>query len=341
MTTTDDPRLADLVRAVDPIAGAPAPDAVDYTALRDRIMAEGASSPQARASQPRTPTARRLASWVAPALAIAATIAVVAIAASAVLWRTPTPVDSTAATPRASAAPGGPVRVPITDLMGAWEISGTGTSLDGRSMAITERQLTVMIECGPVTAWWQPGIRAWVTSAWWAYDKECADEYGAGDEIPAVAPLKLAVSYERSGDGWKLADPSGSTVAELMPQDIDSSPWADWHPLRFDVDPRAWVFPVLAEGLRPATDREMVGTWRREGTDEPGVTIGDSTWTNNGCHGGTAAFTVEPGGFFVTHSFVLLLSWCRPADTDLRTGYAGFDGDILVIDDLRLERVGD
>lgn len=342
MTTTDDPRIADLVRAADPIAGAPAPDAGDYTALRERIMAEGASSPEARASRPRTPTARRLASWVAPALAVAATVAVVAIAASALLWRAPTPVDTTAATPPPSATPSGSVRVPITDLVGAWEISGTGTALDGRSMAITEWELTVEIECGPVTTWWAAGSRAWVTSMWWAADGKCIDEHAYGDDIPAIEPLTRVVAYERSGDGWRLTDGADATVAELTPQKISASPWADWHPLRFDVDdPGAWTFPALAEGLTPATAQDLVGTWRTVGTDDPGATFTGTTWTNNGCHGGTAAFAVEPGGFFVTHGFAMNADLCTPADTLFRSGFAGFDGDILVIDALRLERVGD
>lgn len=339
MTTMDDQRLAELIRATDPIAGAQPPAAADYTAVREQIMQMDALPVARRRRWHRALRAR--STWIAPVVAVAATVAVVAIAASAGLWRGPTPLESTAATPPASSTPGVPLRVPMADLVGTWQITDSGTALDGAAFAISEWELTVMIDCGPVTAWWSPGSRALVTSAWWAYDGQCLDEYGFSDDIPEVEPLTRVAAYERSPRGWLLVDATGAAVAELRPIDVEATPWAEWHELRFRVDPEEWVFPPLADGLRPAAAGDLLGTWRREGTDEPGVTIADGTWTNNGCHGGSATFAVEPRGFLVTHTFATSADLCMPADTELRNGYAGFDGDVLVINDMRLERIGD
>lgn len=261
---------------------------------------------------------------------------VVALACAALVCLTGCTADPD---PEPSPSPSS-VTIPAAGLRGAWTVEDTGTAFDSRPLFITSSGITVTAECGTAGLDWGAGPTAIVIDGPVLFSAGCATTDRPDLEFAGRFDwLTRAIAYERAGDGWRLTGDSGEVVATLAPFESARTSWEkEWPDSAFVRDRDAFDFPALAEGLSPVTLDALQGTWVREGTREPGMTIRANRWENNGCHGGGAVFRVDDGGFVVTHSFLMSSVQCAPADTLLRSGYGGFDGDVLVVGSDRLVR---
>lgn len=203
-------------------------------------------------------------------------------------------------------------------LVNLWRVTGAAGEEDPAWLRLDAGEFQLWRSCGMIMGSWRASDTLFLAAPFG----------GMGDcvttTMPEVAWLEQVTGFEVSPDGYDLIDTAGAVVASLS---IDGAPEPIPTAAEFYTEPPELTEQVhaafraaasLPEGLTPATDAALLGTWvpvaYAVSTDPYALFEADGTWTgSDGCNGGSGRWVVGADGEFLATSGPSTLIACEGA----------------------------
>lgn len=256
-------------------------------------------------------------------------------------------------TPPAAGSESDPV-----DLVNLWRVTADGEGPDTWWRA-DAGSYDLIRPCGIVSGGWRATAHLFVASPPFSWHEDCSAD---GNGQPSVPWLEQAITYERDGNGWRLLDADGTTLATLQvdgaPGPIEDAIDSFREPPEVTDELRAALAPPapLPDGLTPVTAETLAGRWDVPAEDLVDFGTGalasmspekdpyphlqvldDGTWEGtDGCNGAGGVWAVDDDGWVLITSGASTEMGCDGAPAPswfASAARAGLEGDTLVLTD--------